>query len=58
VAIIEGFNHSSSWSKPRNYKEITLLRQWEDKLEQLEEKRYLLAEKYPYLSLRFDDTYI
>jgi len=28
VAIIEGVNHSSSWSKPRDYKEITLFRQW------------------------------
>jgi hypothetical protein len=26
VAIIEGLNHSSSWSKPRDYKEITLFR--------------------------------
>ena len=29
----------------------------EDKLEQLERKRYLPAEKYPYLLLRFYDTY-
>jgi len=29
----------------------------EDKLEQLEKKRYLPAEKYPYLLLRFYDTY-
>jgi hypothetical protein len=29
----------------------------EDKLEQLEKKRYLPAEKYPYLLLRFNDTY-
>jgi len=28
VAIIEGLHHSSSWSKPRDYKEITLYRQW------------------------------
>jgi hypothetical protein len=30
----------------------------EDKLEQLETKRYLPAEKYPYLLLCFYDTYI
>jgi hypothetical protein len=29
-----------------------------DKLKQLETKRYLPAEKYPYLLLRFYDTYI
>jgi hypothetical protein len=29
----------------------------EDKLEQLREKQYLPAEKYPYLLLRFYDTY-
>jgi len=29
----------------------------EGKLEQLERKRYLPAEKYPYLLLRFYDTY-
>jgi hypothetical protein len=29
----------------------------EDKLEQLEKKRYLKAEKYSYLLLRFYDTY-
>jgi hypothetical protein len=29
----------------------------EDKLEKLERKRYLPAKKYPYLLLRFYDTY-
>jgi len=29
----------------------------EDKFEQLERKRYLPEEKYPYLLLRFYDTY-
>jgi hypothetical protein len=29
----------------------------EDKLEQLERKQYLPTEKYPYLLLRFYDTY-
>jgi len=42
---------------PRGYEEITLFRNGEDKLEQLERKRYLPAEKYPYLLLRFYDTY-
>jgi len=28
MAIIEGLNHSSSRSKPRDYQEITLFRQW------------------------------
>jgi hypothetical protein len=57
VAIVEGLNHSSSWSKPTDYKEITFFRQEEDKLKQLETKRYLPAEKYPYLLLLFYDTY-
>jgi len=31
VDIIEGLNYNSSWSKPRDSKEITLFRQWKEK---------------------------
>ena len=56
VAIIEGLNHSLKkvW---RDYKEITLFRQWKDIGQERDQKRYLPAEKYPYLLLRFYDTY-
>jgi len=57
VAIIEGVNHSSSWSKPRDIKGSHCSGNGRDKLKQLERKRYLPAEKYPYLLLRFYDTY-
>jgi hypothetical protein len=43
--------------RPRDYKKTTLFRQWKDKLEVLETKQYLPAKKYPYLLLRFYDTY-
>jgi hypothetical protein len=39
------------------YKRDQLFQQWKGKLEQLERKQDLPAEKYPYLLLRFYDTY-
>jgi hypothetical protein len=57
VAIIEGFNHSSSQSSWGTIKRSHCSGNEEDKLEQLERKRYLPVEKYSYLLLRFYDTY-
>jgi hypothetical protein len=58
VAIIEGLNHSSSWSKPGHYKETTLFRQWKKKKAwRATKERYLPAEKYTYLLWRFYATY-
>jgi len=56
VAIIEGLNRSLE-RVPRDCKEITLFRQWKDKLERQENNKDLPAEKYPYLLLHFYDTY-
>jgi len=50
--------YSSSWMKTRDYKEIRLLRNGKRKARTATEKQYLPAEKYPYLLLRFYDTYI
>jgi len=65
---MEGFNHSSrgQWlgvkqgvitMGPGTIKRSHCSDNGEDKLEQLETKRYLPVEKYPYLLLRFNDSY-
>ena len=41
----------------KNYTEIALFRQWEGQARAAEEHQYLPADKYPYLLLRFYDTY-
>ena len=63
MAIIEGFNHgdvSRTWaegSRAQTIKRPHCSDNEEDKLKQRDTKRYLPAEKYPYLVLRFFDTY-
>jgi len=61
---VEGFNHSYvSRTRAQGSRALAIKRSHcsgneEDKLEQREKRRYLPAEKYPYLLLRFYDTYI
>jgi len=52
VAIVEGFNHGLGG----DYEEITLFDQWGE--EPANRKRYLPAEIYSYLLMRFYDPYI
>jgi len=58
VAIIEELNHTL-WRASKDYKEIMLIHEAKGGIGlETEEERDLPAEKYPYLLLRFDDTYI
>jgi len=57
VGIIEGFNHSLE-RVLRDYKEIMLFWRWREWAQGAEKQQYLPAEEYPYLLLRFYDSYI
>jgi len=46
----------NSYLREKNYKEITLFRQWEEQALAVEQHQYLPAEEYPHLLLRFYDT--
>jgi hypothetical protein len=63
VAIIEGFNHSSRGAiakgvmGPGTIKETVLDEELRGEARTATKNNYLPAEKYPYLLLRFYDTY-
>jgi len=58
MAIIEGLNHSLKRAS-RDYKDIMLIQEEKGGIGlETEQERDLPAEQYPYLLLRFYDTYI